>query len=372
MAVSVTVIGAGAFGGWTALNLLRAGAQVTLVDAWGPGNSRASSGDETRVIRASYGPNKVYTELVARAIPLWKENEQRWNTKLLHQNGVLWMAAANDTYEKASLENICRMGMAHEVISAAEGRRRWPQMNWDGLTWGLHEKEAGYLLARRSCQAVMEGFLAENGVYVQACVQPGELASFPADVYVFACGPWLSELFPDVLGARITPTRQETFYFGTPAGDTRFNEDRFPTWVDNSSVRFYGIPGNQWRGFKVAQDTPGKTFDPTYGERTVTAEGVTSIRKYLAHRFPSLRDAPLIESRVCQYEMSPDGGLIVDRHPARDNIWLAGGGSGHGFKLGPAVGEHVAQLVLGKAKVKPEFGLARLAKADTEQVSWRM
>src|SRR5204862_2933363 len=147
MSISVTVIGAGAFGGWTALHLLRAGARVTLVDAWGAGNSRASSGDETRVIRASYGPNTVYTEMVARAIPLWKENERRWNTRLLHQNGALWMAAANDAYEQASLENIRRMGMAHEIVTADEGRRRWPQMNWDGLTWGVHEKEAGYLLA---------------------------------------------------------------------------------------------------------------------------------------------------------------------------------------------------------------------------------
>jgi hypothetical protein len=138
-------------------------------------------------------------------------NERRWNTTWLHQNGALRMAAANDAYEKASLENICRTSMAHEVVSAADGRRHWPQMNWDGLTWGVHEKEAGYLLARRSCQAVMEGFLAENGLYVQASVQPGELAAFPADIYVFACGPWLGELFPDVLGTVITPTRQETF-----------------------------------------------------------------------------------------------------------------------------------------------------------------
>ena len=122
----------------------------------------------------------------------------------------------------------------------------------------------------------------------------------------------------------------------------------------------------------MAEDTPGKAFDPTNGERTVTVEGLTSIRKYLAYRFPSLKDAPLVESRVCQYEMSPDGGLIVDRHPARDNIWLAGGGSGHGFKLGPAVGEHVAQLVLGKTKVKPEFGLARLSKTGSEPVTWRI
>jgi glycine/D-amino acid oxidase-like deaminating enzyme len=362
MAISVVVVGAGAFGGWTALHLLRAGCKVTLMDAWGPGHSRASSGDESRVIRASYGPNAIYTGMVARSIPMWKENERRWGVKLFHQAGALWIAAADDSYEKASLENIRKAGMAHEVVTAAEGRKRWPQMNWDGFTWGIHEKEAGYLLARRACQAVMEGFVAENGTYVQAEARPEGEGLPAADAYVFACGPWLGRVFPSVLGKLITPTRQEMFYFGTPPGDPRFNDDRFPTWVDNSPARFYGIPGNQWRGFKLAQDVPGPVIDPSTVDRLVSPEGVALMRRYLAHRFPALQSAPLVETRVCQYEMSPDGGLIVDRHPSRNNVWLVGGGSGHGFKFSPALGEHVAQLVLGKAKQKPQFALSRFGK----------
>jgi sarcosine oxidase len=372
MSLSVTVIGAGAFGGWTALHLLRAGARVTLVDAWGAGNSRASSGDETRIIRASYGPHAIYTEMVGRALPLWKENERRWKTRLVHQTSSLWMAPADDSWETCSLENIRSAGMKHEVVGALEGCRRWPQMNWEGITWAVHELEAGYLLAQRSCQAVLDGFCAENGVYVQARVQPNELGAFPADVYVFACGPWLGELFPDILGNLIVPTRQEIFCFRPADGDTRFNDKRFPAWVDNSPVRFYGIPANQSRGFKVARDVPGPRFDPTRGERTVTADGLSAIRNFLACRFPALKDAPVMESRVCPYEMSPDGGLIVDRHPLRSDIWFAGGGSGHGFKLGPAVGEHVAQLLLGKSKVRAEFGLARFATIDKGQMGPRI
>lgn len=384
MAISVAVIGAGAFGGWTALHLLRAGCRVTLVDAWGPGHSRSSSGDESRVIRGSYGPNAVYTQLVARAIPLWKENERRWGVKLFHQNGAIWIAnPADDSYERASVDNLRNSGMAFEELRVADAKRRWPQMSWEGFKWVIHEKEAGYLLARRACQAVMEGFVAENGTYRHAALlQPGTIAAnqmsaprwsaeggaggkLAADVYVFACGPWLGELFPDVLGKLLTPTRQEAFYFGTPAGDTRFGEEQFPAWVDNGASRYYGIPGNQWRGFKLAEDKAGPRFDPTKGDRRVSEAEVAKARAYLAKRFPALKDAPLTESRVCQYEMSADGHLIVDRHPAANNVWLVGGGSGHGFKLGPALGELVAQQVLGQsAASRPEFALARFAGKD--------
>ena len=364
MPISVTVVGAGAFGGWTALHLLRAGCKVTLVDAWGPGHSRASSGDETRVIRGSYGPNSIYTQMMARAMPMWKESQQRWGVKLLEQNGALWMAGAeNDSYERASLENIRRCGMAAEELTAAEGQRRWPQMNWDGIAWAIHEKDAGYLLARLACQAVMEGFVAEGGLYRQEQISPSSLCA--DQQYVFACGPWLGSLFPEALGHLVTPTRQEIFYFGTPAGDASFSEDRFPAWVDNSQARFYGIPGNQWRGFKVAQDVAGPPFDPTTGDRRVTDAGLTRARAYLARRFPALQDAPLTETRVCPYEMSPDGDLIIDRLPGASNIWIAGGGSGHGFKLGPAVGDLVARMVLGQAAVEPHFALARLAGQQT-------
>ena len=362
MPISVTVVGAGAFGGWTGLHLLRAGCRVTLVDAWGPGHSRASSGDETRVIRGSYGPNAIYTQMVARAIPMWKENERRWGVKLFEQHGALWMAGReNDRYERASLDNIRQTGMPCEELSAEEGKRRWPQMKWDGLGWAIFEKEGGFLMARRACQAVMEGFMAEGGTFRQVAVEPGTIAdgSLRADQYVFACGPWLGQLFPEALGKLITSTRQEVFYFGTPAGDSRFGEGCFPAWVDNSATRFYGIPGNQWRGFKVAEDVAGPVIDPTTGDRRVTDSSLARARAHLALRFPELKDAPVTETRVCQYEMSPDGDLVVDRLPGSSDTWIVGGGSGHGFKLSPALGEMVARQVLEKAAIEPRFSLAR-------------
>ena len=360
MAISVTVVGAGAFGGWTALHLLRAGCRVTLLDAWGPGHSRSSSGDDTRVIRGSYGPNAFYTQMVSRAIPMWKDNERRWGVKLFEQIGALWMAGSpNESYEKASVENIRRAGMPFEELSAAEGKRRWPQMNWDGIAWAIHEKDAGHLYARRACQAVMEGFVAEGGVYRQETIEPG--AALMASPCVFACGPWLGRLFPEALGRLITSTRQEVFYFGTPPGDMRFNEEHFPAWVDNGPSRYYGISGNQWRGFKVAEDVAGPPFDPTGGDRNISQPGLEKARAYLARRFPLLAGAPLTESRVCQYEMSPDGDLIVDRLPGFEHLWIVGGGSGHGFKLGPAVGEMAARQVMGEAEIEPRFSLARFA-----------
>ncbi len=167
-----------------------------------------------------------------------------------------------------------------------------------------------------------------------------------ADQYVFACGPWLGKLFPETVGDHIRPTKQDVFFFGTPAGDDRFTEAKLPVWADHRDRFMYGIPGNQGRGFKVADDTRGPEFDPTSGERTVSAEGLRVIRDYVAFRFPALKDAPLLESRVCQYENTPDNNFIIDRHPRHENVWLLGGGSGHGFKHGPALGEMVAGLVM--------------------------
>jgi glycine/D-amino acid oxidase-like deaminating enzyme len=354
------VSGAGAFGAWTALHLLRAGARVTLADPWGPGNSRSSSGDETRVIRGTYGPNAVYTELVAQSLPIWRENQERWGRKLLHQTGALWMAGRQDSYEKAAVANLAACGLPFEILDPVEGRRRFPQMNWDGLAWAILEKEAGYLLARQSCQTVVEAFVAEGGTYAEnRAGDPGRLGGWDADQFVFACGPWLAGLFPGELEGCLTPTRQEIFYFGTPGGDTGFDSYSFPSWVDNSAVRFYGIPGNQGRGFKAARDVPGEPFDPTSGDRIVTQEGLAGARRYLAHRFPVLRDAPLLESRVCQYEMTADGHLIIDRLPDDPRILLLGGGSGHSFKFSPALGRYAAEVVLGRAGLNSQFTLDR-------------
>lgn len=369
------MVGAGAFGGWTAFHLQRQGARVTLLDTWGPGNSRASSGGETRVIRGTYGAERTYVEMVVRAFELWRENERRWDRQLYRRTGALWMIASQeaDDYATGSLPLQEEFGLPHRRLTPDEAARRWPHVDFDGVRWVLWEVEAGYLSARLGCQEVLRGFLAEGGEYRQLEVRPGELADgelrsvslsdgdeLAADAYVFACGPWLGRLFPDAIGERVLPTRQEVFYFGPGADDRPYTEaGGMPVWVCWGDALWYGIPGNRWRGFKVADDSRGITVDPTTMDRSPSPGALQAARRVLARRFPGLADAPLVESRVCQYENSPDTDFIIDRHPEAANLWLVGGGSGHGYKMGPAVGEHVAGLVLGTEPVRPPFSLER-------------
>jgi len=371
----IAVIGAGAFGGWTALYLLRSGAQVTLLDAWGPGNSRASSGGETRIIRGTYGPKAQYVRMAARALELWKENEERWNQKLFHRTGVLWMASPDGTFERAALPLLRQQGIVFEELATSDASKRFPQINLEGVPWAIFEPESGFLTARRNCQVVLEHFLAEGGEYRELAVSPGPIqqremrsvsiagsTSLSADQYIFACGPWLGKLFPDVIGDLIRPTRQEVFFFGLPAGDARYGEMQMPTWIDNGRTGvFYGIPGNEWRGFKAADDTRGPVADPTSQERIPAREAAKHVRDYVEFRFPGLKGAPVVETRVCQYENTPDENFIMDRHPGAANVWLLGGGSGHGYKHGPAVGELMAQLVLGRKPVEPFHSLERFS-----------
>jgi len=360
----VAVVGAGAFGGWTALHLRRRGVRVTLLDAWGPGNSRASSGGETRVIRGLYGRDRIYVEWVVRSFALWREHERLVGQRLYHPTGALWLFRGEDAYARTSAPLAREAGLPVDQLTLDEAARRYPQVRLDGVRHVWLEREAGYLLARRSCATVVERFVAEGGEYREVAARPlargggrisalalSDGSSLAADAFVFAGGPWLGKLLPDTVAARVRPSRQEVFFFGTPAGDSRWSEEHMPIWIDFGAERiFYGIPGNERRGFKVADDTRGEAFDPDAGERAPSADALDRARALLAERFPDLAKAPLLESRVCQYENSPDGHYLIGPVPGVDNSWLAGGGSGHGYKLGPALGEHVAKLVLGEAE----------------------
>jgi glycine/D-amino acid oxidase-like deaminating enzyme len=373
-ALRVVVVGAGAFGGWSALFLHRRRARVTLIDAWGPGNSRSSSGGETRVIRGVYGSDRIYTQMAARAFTLWHETEKRWKKKLYRRTGALWMVVGESEYVRDSMPVLKENGFAYEELTQAEAARRYPQIRFGDIRWALLEKEAGYLAARRSCADVVEGFTSEGGQYREVSATAPEIgggalrelklsdgSTVLADLFVFACGPWLPKIFPDLLGGLIAPTRQDVFFFGTPAGDDRFSESNLPVWFE--MPRFlYGIPGNERRGFKVADDARGEPFDPTDGDRRPLAAALETARECIARRFPALKDAPVVESRVCQYEDTPDHHFLVDRHPAASNVWIVGGGSGHGFKHGPALGEMVADMVLEKKPRDPLFSLSRFQK----------
>lgn len=376
----VAVIGAGAFGGWTALHLLRRGARVTLLDAWGPGSSRASSGGDTRVIRGMYGAAEVYTRWVVRSFELWREAERVWGLDLYHPTGALWLFRGDDGYARTSLPILEAAGLPAGRLELQEARRRFPQVAFDGVRSVYVEDEAGYLTARRACQAVARAVEAEGGELRRAVAAPfpdravrdGRLerlrladgTDLAADLFVFACGPWLGRLFPEAVGRRIRPTRQEVFFFGPPAGDARFAEASCPVWVDFGERIFYGIPGNEHRGFKVADDTHGEEVDPTSLERRPTDEALERARALLRERFPAMAGAPLLEARVCQYENTADGHYLIDRHPGAENLWLLGGGSGHGFKLGPALGERVAGWVLGDEEPPAQFALGRLDEVE--------
>ncbi|MFN2564672.1 MAG: FAD-dependent oxidoreductase, partial [Gemmatimonadaceae bacterium] len=238
----VAVVGAGAFGGWTALALLRAGMRVTLVDAWGAGHSRASSGGETRVIRAVYGGVPIYSEMAARALVLWREAEQQWKRQVLFRTGGLWMCATDDAYVRRSIEPMKAVGLSVEQLSPDDAARRYPQLSFRDVRTVFFEPEAGYVTARAACELVRETFVREGGEYKQAWMRPGPTAgarlsgitlsegggTLDADRFVFACGPWMAQVLPDVIGRRIVATRQEVFFFGTPAGDTRYNFGALP------------------------------------------------------------------------------------------------------------------------------------------------
>ncbi len=368
----IVVAGAGAWGGWIALHLLRAGKRVTLLDPWGPGNARASSGDESRIVRANYGAAWHYVSMGARALDLWREFEEKHRVELVRRCGLLWLEGLPGDEHRESLLRMRSLGVQFEMISNAALQRRYPQFNAEGFEYGVLEPNAGYAFARRACRTVAEVFAAEGGEYRMAGVAPlagprGSLrrvalqdgTAIEADAFVFACGPWLPQVLPDVLADLIRPTRQELFYFGEPSGVGSFSEAAMPAWIDHSTEFWYGIPGNEHRGFKIGDDARGAPVDPTTQERVPSAVMVEKTRAYARRRFPALAEAPITEARVCQYENTPDNDFILDRHPTLDNVWIAGGGSGHGFKHGPAIGEFVAGLVTGKLPVRSEFALAR-------------
>jgi sarcosine oxidase len=203
-------------------------------------------------------------------------------------------------------------------------------------------------------------------------IHPQEIRTTAGDTItaanlVFACGAWLGKLFPEILGARIFPSRQEVFFFATPPGDTRFVSPALPTWLFKEE-QVYGMPDIESRGLKIAFDHHGERVDPETQSRLASPVAAELAREYVARRFPALRGAAIAESRVCQYENTSSGDFLVDRHPGMANTWFVGGGSGHGFKHGPAMGEYVTGQILAEAQPEPRFSLANKATVQHRAV----
>jgi sarcosine oxidase len=370
------VIGAGAFGAWCALHLRRAGRSVMLLDAYGAGNNRSSSGGESRIIRMGYGAEEIYTRWAMRSLTMWLDLfQQVGDPCLFHRTGLLWTAPRNDGHAARTRETLLRCGVEFEELAAGELARQFPQITLPPDNEGIFEPNSGVLMARRAVQAVVRQAVADGVDYFRAAVQPpagneiktttGE--SIRAETFVLACGSWLPKLFPEVIGDRIRATRQEVFFFGAPAGDNRFAPPSMPAWIDFCDVRgAYALPDLENRGLKVAFDERGRQVDPDLENRQV--EGLEMARAFLAERFPALVRAPLVEARVCQYEVTSSGDFLIDRHPEHANIWFAGGGSGHGFKHAPMVGEYAAAAIDRGSTPDARFALATKSVLESRTV----
>ena len=357
------VIGAGAFGLWTALDLQRLGARVTVVDAYGAANSRATSGGETRGVRSSYGDRPhglLWTRWAKEAIQRWtswdEEGKDRLLPRLFFNTGDLILRDAMSPYIEDTRAHWDTIGAGYEMLTPDEVRYRWPWIRFEDLKVAMYEPDAGVVRARRAIESVARVFEEEGGTIRigraaagrrdrrqlhDVRVDPGDPLS--AATFIFALGPWFPKEFPELMGKRLRIPMGHTYYFAVP--DTRFMFPNMPS---------YGVPGcTGWpalgpdhRGFRVR--TGGRPpEDPDLSDRWIPKEYHDRPREILERHFPDLIGAPINETRACHYESSVDSNFIIDHHPDFENVWLIGGGSSEGFKFGPVLGEYIAKRVLG-------------------------
>lgn len=356
---SAVVVGAGVFGASIARHLALEGWEVTVVEQEAPGWPGSSSGGESRLLRFSHGSQAWYARSARRALELWRAIDP----SLVDQVGMAWFAHGEEGWEADSLRMLRDEGIAADRLSPQEARRLFPSLGVDDLAWVLFEPDGGILFASRAVAVLAEQAREAGARFVRArasfagprvhvgsdygrvCELEGLLE---ADRIVWACGPWLRKLFPGLVDLR--PTLQEVVFL-----DAGPEWSGTPGWVDyDRSLYGHGALGGF--GFKAATDAEGEEADPDWlgdlGGATVPA-----IRQYVANRFPSLADAPVRSSRPCPYELTADTHFIAAPHPEHEHVWLVGGGSGHGFKHGPALAERLAAWLRGDEPPDPRFAL---------------
>jgi glycine/D-amino acid oxidase-like deaminating enzyme len=356
-------VGAGVFGSSVADRLALTGWEVVLVDMEEPGHERSSSGDETRLLRYAHGTDAWYTRSARRARELWRELEADMDVEVFVEHGLVWFAHAHTGWEADSEATMLAAEIPAIRLSVDEAAALYPSLGTDDLEWALLEPEAGVLRARRATQALAQRAKGNGADLVSGRARPDGAAvvldtgeRLEGDRVVWACGAWLGKVFPELVSLRVT--QQDVIYFEAPEG---WGAPHVPGWVDYEGAA-YGHGNLDGHGFKAAPDREGPPFDPDTGERVLLPAHLETARAYLARRFPALADAPLAGHRTCQYELTPDTHFIAAPHPEHDRrVWLLGGGSGHGFKHGPALAERMEEWLDGTADADPRFALGERA-----------
>ncbi len=366
-APDIVVVGAGNFGAWTALNLQRMGAKVTLLDQYGPANSRSASGGETRGVRTSYGdrPHGLqWAQWAKRAMQKWSEWDQEYFKdgmlpQLFSTTGDIIMRDEMTPFLEDTVANWDTMGHDYEVLTAEEIRYRWPIIHTPDVSVGIYEPDAGVVRARRAIESVAQVFKQEGGDIRVGRVAMGRTEGrrvldvemeggdrVTGGMFVFALGPWFPKFFPALMGKRLSNrTLGHVFYFSTPPGDESYRHPNCPSYNVPGVTGWPALPGDS-RGFRIR--TGGhQGDDPDTSIRWVDEAAHARPRAVLAKYFPALAERPINETRACHYTGTVSRNFIIDEHPDYDNGWLAGGGSAESFKQGPVLGEFIAGRVMG-------------------------
>jgi len=352
----VGVVGAGIFGLSGALALQRRGHRVTVFDRQGPPAHDAASTDRTKALRFEYGSAcPLYVPLVDEARTLYRALDP----SLYVETGVLALAATWDEsrHEWESHNYLVEHGWPVELWEPSRARERFPQFNYDGVAAVTWNPQGGYVRAEAAVRATLRAFREAGGVVVapmrvtgieesaeaaEIVVEGGE--PFDFDAALVCAGAWFRALGL----ARddfVRPTRQAVTYYRPPSDMlARFDPPAFPVWMhDLTESGWYGMPLEDGL-LKVARHRPGEPADPD-APRAVSPEDRAASRAFVARSLPAIHANWYAEDRGCLYAMTDDGNFVIDSVPGRTRTFVAGGGSGHGFKLGPAVGRLAADMV---------------------------
>jgi len=308
------------------------------------------------VIRYGHGADEFDTDLAWRSRALWRRLEQQAGQELLIETGVLWLAREDDGWEAACERTLLEREIPVQRLDLQAVSSIYPSFDAQGLRFGLLEPAADVIHARRGVGTLVELAVARGARLLRGFARPAGNAvdvdgtRLSADRVIWACGPWLDRVFPALVELRVT--RREYFNFAVGPGWGR----DVPVFYDFQGP-IYGLPDVEGHGWKVAPDSATKDFDPDTTDRRLSSVKEQEARDYLSARFPALADAPLVGGRVCQYELTADNEFVVAPHPEHPDVWLLGGGSGHGFKHGPALAEYVVGLLEGRHTALPRHAL---------------
>jgi sarcosine oxidase len=378
--MKIAVIGAGIWGTSTAYYLRKQGADVHLIDMGGPGNVRSGSGGASRIIRLVYGPDEIYINLTARSFELWPEIFGNQNGEYYQETGLIWLFSQDDaSYALDSKTRIDELGFELEEIDLHDAARAYQQISFQGIRRVFFEDKAGILSSGKCCELIAGRFRQAGGQYHQGYATMAPNPGFTlqvngkrleADRYVFACGPWTRKLFPHWLDHCTYVSRQDVYHFTIPPDRLRlFDSSHLPVWLeyDPSGPLYYGMPAHLGKGFKIAYDDRCDLFDPDQDDRLPDPERLRHARSFTGQRFPLLEKAPLCYTEICQYDNSLDGHFIIDHHPEYENVLLMTGSSGHGFKMGPALGELITNHLLKGNPLPDQFKLDRFSNISSKQ-----